>query len=117
MYTTLDMNHAYKQVVLDEKSRALTTINTSKGAIPVRMSAFWCEFVSRYISEDQGAVTAEHTHDCRLPRRHPYCRKNTRRARSLSGYCANATTRRTVTSEEREMCVSSEIVHLPWPCD
>ena len=31
VYTTLDMSHAYLQVVLDEESRPLTTINTSKG--------------------------------------------------------------------------------------
>ena len=31
VYTTLDMSHAYQQVVLDEVSRPLTTINTSKG--------------------------------------------------------------------------------------
>ena len=31
MYTTLDSSHAYQQVVLDEESRKLTTINTSKG--------------------------------------------------------------------------------------
>ena len=31
VYTTLDMSHAYQQVVLDEESRPLTTINTSKG--------------------------------------------------------------------------------------
>ena len=30
-YTTLDMSHAYQQVVLDEDSRPLTTINTSNG--------------------------------------------------------------------------------------
>ena len=31
VYTSLDMRHAYQQVVLDEESRPLTTINTSKG--------------------------------------------------------------------------------------
>ena len=31
VYTTLDMSHAYQQVVLEEDSRPLTTINTSKG--------------------------------------------------------------------------------------
>ena len=31
VYTTLDMSHAYQQVVMDEESRPLTTINTSKG--------------------------------------------------------------------------------------
>ena len=31
VYTTLDMSHACQQVVLDEESRPLTTINTSKG--------------------------------------------------------------------------------------
>ena len=31
VYTMLDMSHAYQQVVLDEESRPLTTINTSKG--------------------------------------------------------------------------------------
>ena len=31
MYTKLDLSHAYQHVVLDEESRKLTTINTSKG--------------------------------------------------------------------------------------
>ena len=31
MYTKLDLSHAYQQVVLDEESRKLITINTSKG--------------------------------------------------------------------------------------
>lgn len=31
LYTKLDLSHAYQQVVLDEASRKLTTINTSKG--------------------------------------------------------------------------------------
>ena len=31
MYTKLDLSHVYQQVVLDEESRKLTTVNTSKG--------------------------------------------------------------------------------------
>ena len=73
VYTTLDMSRAYQQFVLDDESRSLTTF---KGDIRVRTSAIWREYVSRYISDDHGAVTAEHTDDCRLPRRPPSHRKN-----------------------------------------
>ena len=45
LYTTLAMSNAYQQVVLDEESRLLTTINTSKGLfaserLPFGVSSF-----------------------------------------------------------------------------
>ena len=50
VHTAQDMIHAYQQVVLNEEYRGI---------------------------EDHGAVTAEHTYGCRLPRQHPCHRMNT----------------------------------------
>ena len=84
VYTTLDMSHAYQQqVVLDEESRPLTTINTSNGLFEFERLLFGMssspgifQRIMEQLLQNIPMTTG------RLPMRHPGHRKNTRRARS-----------------------------------
>ena len=112
MYTKLDLSHAYQQVVLDEESRKLTTINTSKGL-------FEYERLPYGVSSSPGIFQRimeqllQNIDDRSLPGRRPGDGENARRARSQSRNCAKPTPRSRATLEKGEMYFSTEVMQVP----
>ena len=67
LFTTPDLSNVYQQVVLDEESRKLTNINTTKGLfeyvrLPYGVSS------APGISAHYGTAAAEHSYDGWVPR-------------------------------------------------
>ena len=115
MYTKLDLSHAYQQVVLDEVSRKLTTINTSKGLFEYERLPYGVrgQLISRHIPKNHGTIVTKHPDDRSLPGRRPGDGENARRARSQSRNCAKPTPRSRATLEKGEMYFSTEVMQVP----
>ena len=52
-FSTLDLSHAYNQLVLDESAHKYLTINTSR-SVQIHQVTFWCRFCTRTLPEDNG---------------------------------------------------------------
>ena len=57
-FSTLDLSHAYNQVILDDDARKYLTINTHRGLYQyTRLATHWCCVCTIYISENNGHHT------------------------------------------------------------
>ena len=99
LYTKPDLSYVYQRVVLDEESRKLTTINTSKGLFEYDRLPYGVSSSPL----DYGAVASNYSNESSLPGCCSGDWKNVRRARSQFPNGVISTPRSRATPEEGEI--------------